>query len=224
MAKIESYATATPPVVGGDMLIGTDVNDNNATKNFTVSQLSSFIAGRGGFVPYTGASANLNLGVYDISSTGVFTTNLNLTVGGVFDIPNNQFNISSSVGVAGQVLTSQGTGGGVVWADIPVAYKKYVAQISQFGTNPPTADVVLENTFTSPVTFSYDNVGIHKIDCADFTGTRTIAFFQQASGASGCTFQASGATGSVFLISSNSSNALQNGLYSYSAIEIREYL
>ena len=43
MAKIESYAIVNPPVVGGDMLIGTDVANLNATKNFTVSQLASFI-------------------------------------------------------------------------------------------------------------------------------------------------------------------------------------
>jgi hypothetical protein len=44
MGKISSYSTVTPPVSGSDMLIGTDVSTNNATKNFTVNQLAEFIS------------------------------------------------------------------------------------------------------------------------------------------------------------------------------------
>ena len=45
MAKIESYAQASP-VASTDLLIGTDVNANNATKNFSVGDLKSFINGQ----------------------------------------------------------------------------------------------------------------------------------------------------------------------------------
>ena len=38
MAKIESYPQASP-VTTADLLIGTDVNDSNATKNFSVASL-----------------------------------------------------------------------------------------------------------------------------------------------------------------------------------------
>ena len=37
MAKIETYSTAT--AAGTDLLVGTDVNASNATKNFTVVDL-----------------------------------------------------------------------------------------------------------------------------------------------------------------------------------------
>ena len=37
MAKIETYATVAP--TGADMVVGSDVTDTNATKNFTVQSL-----------------------------------------------------------------------------------------------------------------------------------------------------------------------------------------
>jgi hypothetical protein len=67
MAKISTYAT-TPPALG-DMLIGTDVNDMNSTKNFTIGSLLS-IPGSTAYVPYTGALYNVNLGGNDITALG----------------------------------------------------------------------------------------------------------------------------------------------------------
>ena len=52
MAKIETYTVATSPISGSDKLIGTDSAHDNATKNFTVSELASFIGG-GGYQVYT---------------------------------------------------------------------------------------------------------------------------------------------------------------------------
>ena len=40
MAKISTYPQATPPA-GTDLLIGTDVTDSNATKNFKISDVLS---------------------------------------------------------------------------------------------------------------------------------------------------------------------------------------
>jgi len=113
MARIDSYATVTPPVAGGDMLIGTDINDNNATKNFTVSQLASFINAGSGFVPYTGATQNVNIGtnsVFGASSTftGLTSTaQLNIT---------SLFKLNGSQGTAGQILTTQGPGLPAIWS------------------------------------------------------------------------------------------------------------
>tara|TARA_R100001086_G_scaffold250030_1_gene192733 strand:- start:3485 stop:3739 length:255 start_codon:yes stop_codon:yes gene_type:complete len=44
MAKISSYAQVASPALS-DMLIGTDVNDSNKTKNFTGQQLLSLLGG-----------------------------------------------------------------------------------------------------------------------------------------------------------------------------------
>ena len=41
MAKIDSYSTATPALA--DLLIGSDSDAANATKNFTVGSLKDFI-------------------------------------------------------------------------------------------------------------------------------------------------------------------------------------
>ena len=41
MAKIETYSTATP--LGDDLLLGSDDSATNATKNFTVDALLTFV-------------------------------------------------------------------------------------------------------------------------------------------------------------------------------------
>jgi hypothetical protein len=43
MAKIETYTNATSPLSGSDKLVGTDSAHDNATKNFTITELFSFI-------------------------------------------------------------------------------------------------------------------------------------------------------------------------------------
>ena len=51
MEKIETYTVAVSPISGSDKLIGTDSAHDNATKNFTVSELANFIGG--GYLVYT---------------------------------------------------------------------------------------------------------------------------------------------------------------------------
>ncbi len=100
MAKIENttvYPTVTP--ASEDLLIGTDVSDNNKTVTFLVSSVS----GAGGVaqglqsVLDTGNSATQNL-----SLTG------NITVVGT--ITPTTLTASNGVGTAGQILSSTGTG------------------------------------------------------------------------------------------------------------------
>jgi hypothetical protein len=103
MAKISSYPQADVPLSGSDMLIGTDVVNDNETKNFTLSELAAFIGGTigGAFVPYTGATGSVNLGSNSLTALNVSIT------GGL--AANNVF------GNSGQVLTS--TGIGVQWTN-----------------------------------------------------------------------------------------------------------
>ena len=100
MAKIENttvYPTVTP--AAEDLLIATDVSDNNKTVTFLVSDVS----GAGGVaqglqsVLDTGNSATQN-----ISLTG------NITVVGT--ITPTTLTASNGVGAAGQILSSTGTG------------------------------------------------------------------------------------------------------------------
>lgn len=67
MAKISTYTTVAPQL--SDMLIGTDVNDMNNTKNFTVGGIINLASSSSLLVPYTGANANVDLGAYSIESS-----------------------------------------------------------------------------------------------------------------------------------------------------------
>ena len=113
MAKIESYPLAPSTISGNDKMIGTDTANNNATKNFTVNQLISYIGLNGGFVPYIGAVADVNLNNKVLyAANGVFygivqTNTINIT-GNLY--------INSSQGTAGQVLVSQGIGNRPIWS------------------------------------------------------------------------------------------------------------
>ena len=107
MAKIENttvYPTVTP--ASEDLLIGTDVSDNNKTVTFLVSSVS----GAGGVaqglqsVLDTGNTATQNL-----SLTG------NITVVGT--ITPTTLTASNGVGTAGQILSS--TGSGLQWIASP---------------------------------------------------------------------------------------------------------
>lgn len=116
MAKIESYDVAQSPLSGSDRLVGTDVSDNNATKNFTINELITFINQNGGYVPYTGATSDVNLGVKGIlGNYGVFSlvnaSQLNVQ---------NQLYLANSQGAAGQVITSNGPGAAPQWSSASV--------------------------------------------------------------------------------------------------------
>ena len=100
MAKIENttvYPTVTP--ASEDLLIGTDVSDNNKTVTFLVSSIS----GAGGVAQ--GLQSVLDTGnsaTQDMSLTG------NITVVGT--ITPTTLTASNGVGAAGRILSSTGTG------------------------------------------------------------------------------------------------------------------
>ena len=68
--KISSYAVLSNPQLG-DKLIGTDVNDMDVTKNFTISSLFQLGASSGLFVPYTGATDDVDLGLNSIRAVAL---------------------------------------------------------------------------------------------------------------------------------------------------------
>jgi hypothetical protein len=113
MSKIESYPLAPSPISGSDKLIGTDTANNDATKNFTVSELASFITLGTGFVPYTGATQNVNLGTRSIfGSSAIFSGIVNSSQLNV----QFQLYLNNSQGTAGQVITSNGAGSAPQWS------------------------------------------------------------------------------------------------------------
>ncbi len=80
MAKISTYVTDSN-ITGGDMLIGTDVDNSNATKNFTVSSLIAYAA-TNNLVPYTGATGNVNLGSNSLIVGNDVTVGDDVTIAG----------------------------------------------------------------------------------------------------------------------------------------------
>lgn len=109
MAKIENI-TVYPTVVpsADDLLIGTDVSNDNKTVTFTVGSIAS-----GG-----GGTQDLQ-SVLDIGNTA--TQSIILTGGpganGYLDA--NQILLTGASGVAGQVLTSGGPGASSTWSTLP---------------------------------------------------------------------------------------------------------
>ena len=132
MAKISTYPSDSN-VTLSDKLIGTDAENNNATKNFTVGDLLDLIPIED-YVPYTGATANVNLGSFDIQATdGLFTniavTNANIANASVTNLQcvdgsfNNSLTIEANAellldgdqGSSGEILISQGVGQNPIW-------------------------------------------------------------------------------------------------------------
>jgi predicted heme/steroid binding protein len=65
MARISTYPIIVTPTLN-DLLIGTDVENLNNTKNFTVAELGNTIGQF--YVPYVGATGNVNLGAFSIEA------------------------------------------------------------------------------------------------------------------------------------------------------------
>lgn len=66
MAKISTYPLDGTPNLG-DKLIGTDIDNLNATKNYTIGQILS-VPGSSAYVPYTGATGNVDLGSNNLTA------------------------------------------------------------------------------------------------------------------------------------------------------------
>ena len=107
MAKIENttvYPTVTPSA--DDLLIGTDVNNNNETVTFTVSD----IVGAGGVAQGLQSVLDTNhIATQNINLTG------NITLTGT--IQPTTITAVGATGNPGQILSS--TGGGIQWIDSP---------------------------------------------------------------------------------------------------------
>ena len=129
MSKISSYGIVSPPVAG-DLVIGTNTIDSNKTKNFRVEDIAALAATPTlSEVLTAGNTATNNLtliGSLSITGTSVFngstqfgptgTTDFgHLVEFGAITLEGTVRDGFSSVGTAGQVLSSTGTG--VQWVN-----------------------------------------------------------------------------------------------------------
>jgi hypothetical protein len=108
MAKISTYPPVGTPTLS-DMLIGTEVADDNATVNFTIGDILGLIGSLGLYVPYTGATSDVDLGSFLIFSGGG-------TFFGPVYLDDALFDGTGNSGNVGQVLSATATG--TQWIDL----------------------------------------------------------------------------------------------------------
>jgi len=108
MGKISTYATDATPNLS-DKLIGTDVDNLDATKNFTIAQVLD-LANLGDYVPYVGATTDVDLGANNITANSIIklggTSSQFLKADGSVD--SNTYLTSSSIQFT-QVLNGSST-------------------------------------------------------------------------------------------------------------------
>lgn len=128
MARISTYPGPSLPSLS-DMLIGTDVNDMNATKNFSIGDIVS-VPGSSTYVPYTGATNDVFLTGYGfyadefvvigglssqfLKADGSIDTNVVPYTGAIASVDLNTFNITAFSfvvlgGLSTQFLKADGT-------------------------------------------------------------------------------------------------------------------
>lgn len=116
MAKISTYPTIGSPSLS-DLLIGTDSADNNATKNFSISEVLGLISQVYDYVPYTGATGNVDLNGYALTVGNVTlgsSNNLSIPSGSKILLAGALW-VSGGGGADTQILTSQGPSAQPKW-------------------------------------------------------------------------------------------------------------
>ena len=102
MAKISSpngeYPIATP--ASGDKVIGTDVSDGNATKNFQIGDIASFVAGT---IPPAPVDSVTGSGPVVVTPT---TGDVNVTLGTIVGVADDYFYANITVDQYGRVIAA----------------------------------------------------------------------------------------------------------------------
>ena len=110
MAKIRTYETVTTPAAG-DIVIGTDISDDNATKNFDVQDIAN-LADTPTLNEVLGAGNTSALNITLAGSATLTSPNLTVTANALLtnlEVASAFRDSTSSTGTAGQVLSSTGT-------------------------------------------------------------------------------------------------------------------
>lgn len=196
MAKINTYPVASPPSLSS-MLIGTDMDDNSATKNFTISEILGLLD-ISNFVPYIGATDDLDLGLYDLKTNNLYIT--------------GDFNVNSEPGELNQVLTSQGPGVPPQWVNPAAVLDTYKGSFYNSSTQTLTGGanvavpVILNTTdssATNGVSVVTDGTNLTRITVAN-AGVYNLLFSAQLANSGGSSQTAD------FWLRKNGSTAAEN--------------
>ena len=155
MARIPTYSTDTN-ISASDKLLGTDADNANSTKNFTVGELKTFVnanvAGTVNTIPIftgTGTLGDSQLS-FDGNNSLVVATGTKLR--GNWIETTGALGLNGTAGLTGQVATSNASI--AEWANIDtiLGYKSYSAKWTQQGTAAPVVTELQNNT---GVTFAW---------------------------------------------------------------------
>ena len=158
MAKIENttvYPTVFPSA--DDLLIATDVSNNNKTVTFLVSDL---MGGAGVLQGLQSVLDTGNTAVQSMTLTGVITVN---GAPGVGYINTPQIQASGNFGLAGQVLTSAGAGSAMTWSTPSAGGGENIQQTLGFG-NTTSLSMIMNGagqslTLSNTTDFNISGVG-----------------------------------------------------------------
>jgi len=144
MAKISTYPIDSS-VSLADYVIGTDAEDSNITKNYTIGSLIALAA--------------LNIDLAEVLTAGNTATN-NITLTGDITCTNFQAtgtvsDSSSSVGTAGQLLSSTATGTQWVSPNSGLYYTAYIAAPAVTTIGAQGVGVPLDFTYTQGLASSF---------------------------------------------------------------------
>ena len=229
MARISTYPIIVTPTLN-DLLIGTDVENLNNTKNFTVAELGNVIGQF--YVPYVGATGNVNLGAFNIESsafivdgglssqflkadgsldsTAYTPQSRTLTINGeTYDLTANRTWDLDTI----DTLTTTGTGGAATYINktlnIPIYQSQgnYITQLSgeASGSGPGNATVTLNNDAVIAKVLNGLNIAGGSISSTDSIVTAFGKLQNQVNGLfGGVTYQGTwnAATNNPFLQSS----------------------
>jgi CTP-dependent riboflavin kinase len=145
MAKIRTYETVTTPAAG-DIVIGTDISDDNATKNFDVQDIAN-LAPTPTLNEVLGAGNTSALNITLSGSARITTPNLTVTADALItnlEVTSAFRDSTSSTGTSGQVLSSTGTA--TQWVN-PIADDQTLDEVLTEG-NTSAQDITLSGTAT----------------------------------------------------------------------------
>lgn len=188
MAKISTYPGPSSPSLS-DMLIGTDTNDMNMTKNFSISDIIS-LANLSTYVPYTGATGDVDLGVNGLISTRLSVSN-NAEIkqisasGNIFYIVDNlvtapglQLEFANNKYYLGDVISN--VNGTYVLVDDANSRIEFSKAIRTNGSTGTSGQILTSQGSGSPATwvspsvvYSYE-IHVSQVDGSDITGTGTL--------------------------------------------------
>jgi hypothetical protein len=164
MAKISTYPPVGTPTLS-DMLIGTEVTNDNATVNFTISDILGLLGSLGLYVPYTGATSDVDLGSFLIFSGGG-------TFFGPVYLDDALFDGTGNSGNVGQVLSATATG--TEWIDLS-SLSLNLQQVLDDG-NTANQDITLTG-LSNQFSQSGNNAGITQSGTSSYISQTGVSAF-----------------------------------------------